>query len=219
MSELAALRDLVEGDLDDSANDTWTTAEIDRAIQRALSDYSHVRPQQTIANLTLTAAGRDVDISSLTSLIQVLRIYHPYTVLDPEDPPNWRRFEQFATYCTILDGNVPAIGDVVHVYYTKPQTIHDLAGSTAVTSVAPEHEELIVLGGGAYAAMEKARSAVVQAGISTDTPKHWLSWGKDRMAQFVDALRKIKATETLKLDKRVPITGTGWVRTDTREEI
>jgi hypothetical protein len=217
MSDLAALRDLVEADLDDSANDTWTTAEIDRAIQRALSDYSHVRPQEITASLTaLAAAGREISLSTLTALIRVVRIWAPYTAADPEDPPKWRRFEYYGTTLYILDGDEPAIGDVVRVYYTKPQTIKDLA-SAAATTVAIEDEELIVLGGGAYAAMQKARSSVVAAGISTDTPKHWLSWGSDRMAQFVEALRKVKATETLKLDKRVPTDG--WKRTDIREEI
>lgn len=215
MSELLALRTLVQADLDDAAADTWTTAEIDRAIQRALSDYSHVRPQQNTGTLTIATAGREQSLSTLTSLIRVVRVWHPYTAATPEDPPEWRRFEHWGTTLRILDGDEPAVAEVIRVYYTTPQTIHDLAGSTAVTSVAPEDEELIVLGGGAYAALEKARSSVVQAGISTDTPKHWLSWGKDRMAQFTEALRNVNASEALKLDKRTE----GWKRTDTREEI
>lgn len=218
MSDLAALRDLVEADLDDSANDTWTTAEIDRAIQRALADYSHVRPQEISATLNVAAATREQSLSTLTGLIRVVRVWHPYTAATPEDPPEWRRFEQWGTTLRIIDGDCPAIADVIRVYYTKPQTIDDLAGATA-TTVAAEDEEIVVLGAGAYAALEKARSSVVAAGISTDTPKHWLSWGKDRMAQFTEALRKIQTTEALKLDKRVPTDRAGWVRTDTREDI
>lgn len=216
MSDLAALRDLVEADLDDSANDTWTTAEIDRAIQRALGDYSHVRPQEITATLTVAAATREQSLSTLTGLIRVVRVWHPYTAATPEDPPEWRRFEHWGSTLRILDGDQPAVADVIRVYYTKPQTIKDLASATA-TTVPTEDEELIVLGGGAYAALEKARSSVVQAGISTDTPKHWEAWGKDRMAHFAETLRQIKATETLKLDKRAPTDG--WKRTDTREEI
>jgi len=215
MSELLALRLLVQADLDDAAADTWTTAEIDRAIQRALSDYSHVRPQQITGTITVAAATREQSLTTLTSLIRVVRVWHPYTAANPEDPPEWRRFEHWGSTLRILDGNVPAIAEVIRVYYTTPQTIHDLAGSTAVTSVAPEDEEIVTFGAGAYAALEKARSSVVQAGISTDTPKHWEAWGKDRMAHFAEKLRQLKATETLKLDKRTE----GWKRPDTREEI
>jgi hypothetical protein len=218
MSDLAALRILVAADLDDAAYATWTTAEVDRAIQRALADYSHVRAQEITGTLTVATATREQSLATFTGLIRVVRVWHPYTAANPEDPPEWRRFEHWGSTLHILDGDEPAVAEVIRVYYTKPQTIKDLASATA-TTVPTEDEELIVLGAAGYAALEKARSAVVQAGISTDTPKHWETWGKDRIAQFNTALNAIRAGQTLKLDKRVPMHRDGWARTDTREEI
>ena len=218
MSDLAALRDLVEADLDDSANATWSTAEIDRAIQRALADYSHVRPQQVTGTIELAADGREISLATLTGLSRVVRVWYPYTAADPEDPPQWRRFEHWSTTLYILDGDEPDTGEVVRVYYNKPQTIKDLASATA-TTVPTEDEEVIVLGAGAYAAISKARSAVGAAGVSTETPEHWLNWGTHRMTDFRLELRAIQARETRKLDKRVPIQHGAWLRSDTREDI
>jgi hypothetical protein len=215
MSDLATLRDLVEADLDDSANDVWSTSEIDRAIKRALTDYSHVRPQEATGTITLAADGREISLSTLTGLTRVVRVCYPYTASDPEDPPEWRRFEQWSTTLYVLDGDEPDSGEVVRVYYNKPQTIEDLDSATA-TTIPDDEEEVVVLGAAAYAAIQKARGAVGAAGVSTETPEHWLAWGTDRMTHFRDKLREIQARETRKLDKRVPIQR---ARSDTREDI
>ena len=54
---LATLRDALETDLDDAGNAIWTTDELDRAIRRALRDYSAAQPRRAETSLTLTSAG------------------------------------------------------------------------------------------------------------------------------------------------------------------
>ena len=218
MSDLAALRDLVELDLDDSSNAVFSTGDVDRAIKRALRDYSVVSPQRAVGSITLAADGREISLSTLTGLTAVVRVWHPYTSSDPEDPPEWRRFEVWGTTLYILDGDEPASGEVVRVYYLKQHTIKDLESATS-TTVPGEDEEVVVLGAGAYAAMQQARSAVGAAGVSTETPEHWLRWAADRMNAFWTALDAVRRRELLRIDKRVPMFTAGWERDDSREAI
>lgn len=218
MSTLAELRDLVELDLDDSSNAVWSTGDVDRAIARALYEYSQVNPQRTTGTITLSADGREISISSLSGLTRIVRVWHPYTAADPEDPPEWRRWDLWGTTLRIIDGDEPANGDVVRVFYFKEHTINGLGGASS-TTIPAEDERVIVLGAGAYAGLQKARSAIGEAGISTDTPKHWLTWALNRLDHFQVALRQVRARELRRVDKRVPIDHDGWEREETREVI
>ena len=211
MSDLAALRDLVELDLDDSGNAIWSTDDIDRAIKRALVEYSHVRPQQAVGTITLSADSREVSLSTLTGLIRVVRAWYPYTSTDPEDPPSWVRWELWGSTLYIASGDVPADTLKVRVYYHKLHIIKDLEGG-ASTTIPIEDEEIVVLGAGAYAAYQEGRSAVAAAGVSTETPEHWLRWAVTRMDAFHERLDLLRRRELLKVDKRVPMDRDGWDR-------
>jgi hypothetical protein len=218
MSTLAELRDLVEQDLDDAGNALWTTTEIDRAIEKALAEYSRARPLQAEGTVNLAADGREIDVSSLTGLTRVVRVWYPYTSTDPEDPPEWRQWELWQSTLYILDGDEPASGDVVRVYYHTLHTIEDLNSATE-TTIPAEDEEEVVLGAGGYAAMEKARGAVGEAGASTETPEHWLKWATGRLDAFHAHLANIRRQQLLALDKRVPIHRPGWDRDSVRDGI
>ena len=218
MSTLSELRELVEQDLDDAGNAVWATAEIDRAIERALSGYSRARPQEAVGTIALAAAGREVSLSTLTGLTKVVRVWYPYTSTAPEDPPEWRQWELWGGTLYVLDGGEPASGDVVRVYYHKAQTIEDLNSATE-TTVPAEQEEVVVGGAAGYAAMEKARGSVGEAGVSTETPEHWLEWATGRLDSFNVQLTEIRRQILLGIDKRVPIQRAGWDRDSVRDGI
>jgi len=211
MSKLADLRDLVERDLDDTGNAVWATGDIDRAIERALSDYSQVNPQRAVTTKTLAADGREIDISGVSDLVRLVRVWCPYTAASPEDPPEWREWEMWGTTLAILDGDEPASGEVVRLFYHAAQEIEDL-NAAAATTVPAADEAVIVAGAGAYAGLQMARSAVGQAGVSTETPEHWLSWAMGRMQDFNERLGAIRKRELRKVDKRVPVDRAGWDR-------
>jgi hypothetical protein len=209
MGTLSELRDLVEQDLDDAGNAVWSTGDIDRAIKRALAEYSRVNPQQAVGTITLQADGREISTSTLTGMTNIVRVWHPYTSTDPEDPPGWRRWEIWGSTLTILGGHEPASGEVVRVYYHKQHTINGLDGEST-TTVPAEDEEVLVLGAAAYAAFQKARGAVGEAGVSTETPEHWLNWGQRRWDDFSTALSGVRLRGLRRLDKRAPLHGDGW---------
>lgn len=220
MSDLAALRDLVELDLDDTSNAIWSTADVDRGIKRALREYSQANPQKVVGTISLAADGREVSLSTLTGLIRVVRVWYPYTAADPEYEPAWVRFHEYAGTLYVISDSEPQSGEVVRVYYHKEHTIKDLESATS-TTVLLEDEEVIVTGAGAYCAMQEARSAVGQAGVSGETPEHWLKWAITQMDAFHRGLRLIRAREVMKLDKRVPLWREGWQRDDieTHEDV
>ena len=218
MSTLSELRELVEQDLDDAGNAVWTAGEIDRAMEKALSGYSRARPQEAVGTITLAADGREVSVSTLTGLTRVVRVWYPYTSTAPEDPPAWRQWELWQGTIYILDGDGPASGDVVRVYYHKLHTIEDLNSATE-TTVPAQDEEVVVLGAGGFAALEKARGSVGEAGVSTETPEHWLKWATGRINSFNVQLTEIRRQILLGVDKRVPIHRAGWDRDSVRDGI
>lgn len=209
MSALVDLRDLVALDLNDPSNNVWSTDDIDRAIKRALIDYSHVNPDQAEGTIALSADGREISLSSLTGLIRVVRVWYPYTSSDPEDPPSWVRWELWASTLYVASGDEPANGDTVRVYYHKLHTINGLDSETT-TTVPADDEEVVVLGAGGYAALQKGQDAVGSAGVSTETPEQWLRWALTRMDAFNERLDLIRRRELRKVDKRVPMDRDGW---------
>jgi len=212
VSSLAVLRDLVELDLDDSSNDVFSTEDVDRGMGRALVDYSHAAPLQAVGTIVLSADGREISLATLTGLTRVVKVWFPYDSSDPDHPPNWVRWSKWSDKLYIISGEEPADTEVVRVFYHKLHTIEDLAGEST-TSIGVEDEEVVVLGAGAYCALQKARGSVAKAGVSTETPEHWLKWGMERMNAFSEALHLVRTRELRKIDKRVPVyQDAGWGR-------
>ena len=209
MSNLAAIRDLVERDLDDTGNEIWSTDDGDRAIERALMDYSHVHPQPAVSTLELSADGREVDIGSISGLTRVVKVWYPYDSCAPESPPNWVRWDKWGDVLYLSSDEEPASGATVRIFYHKVHTVEDLAGAES-TSVSSEDEEALVLGAAAYAVLQKARGSVGKAGVSAETPEHWLNWAESRMQAFRERLQQVRKRELRRIDKRVPLHREGW---------
>jgi hypothetical protein len=72
---LSTLRDRVELKLQDSGNSKWDSGDIDEAIEEALEQYSRRNPQQKITTLTLAADGREIDVSTITDLWRVEKVW------------------------------------------------------------------------------------------------------------------------------------------------
>lgn len=184
MSTLAELRDRVEAYLQDSTNATWSTDDIDEALRQALQEYTLVTPARTIATLTLAADGREVDISSLTTLIHVERAWWPYTSTAPEHPPNWCDFETWpGDILFIRDSNEPQTGDKVRLWYTYAHTLNGLDSATA-TTVPTEDDTLLVTGGAGFAA--RSRSIEISEVLTIDgwSPQRMREWGQLQLDNF-----------------------------------
>lgn len=190
---LVTLRDRVEQTLHDTGNTTWSTAELDEAIRHAIDEYTQVAPHRAITTLTLAASGREIDISGIANLITVSRVWWEYTAANPEYPPQWREFEQWAGGILRIDaGREPQTGDVVRIFYTGRHTLTDLDGAS-VTTIPDEHISLIVTGAAGHAACSHALSLAPLANVDGWVHKRFNEWGASKLDQFRALLARVAA--------------------------
>jgi hypothetical protein len=165
---------------------TYDQNDVDEAIRWALHRLNEVAPDQTVTSLTLTAEGREVDISSITDYIDVIRVWWPYTSTDPEHPPQWRDFQLWpGDVLYIDDPDEPAVGDKVRIWYTRPHTINGLDSETT-TTISLQDETLIVVGAGGFAAQEE-----VQDRESRYVPRKLREWAEARLKEFERGLASV----------------------------
>ncbi|MBI2165382.1 MAG: hypothetical protein HYU29_03130 [Chloroflexi bacterium] len=184
---LSDMRSRVRRDLhdEDAANYRWTDGELERHIGHAVTDLSLAIPLEVAVALSATAGSRDLSLSSITGLIDVEAVEYP----TGKYPPSFVRFSKWANTLTLLVDSVPAGGAQVRLYCRKGHTLD------ATSSTIPAHlEDLAALGAAAYAALEWSSFATNRVNVGgSETWRNYLSWGRDRLAQFQKALGRLGA--------------------------
>lgn len=182
--DLAALRDRVEARLQDSGNLRWSTDDVDEGIRTALQQYSRRHPDHGISTITLSAAGREISISTITDLIRVEKVWWDYDSSTPGYPPVWRQFEVWpGSLLYIDDAEEPASGDNVRIWYSKRQTIEDLDSATATTFPA-EDEDVMVTGGAYFCAHQRSMELAEGLQVDRDVVKRLEDWADERGKNF-----------------------------------
>lgn len=210
---LAELRVIVQGDLTDATNVHWTNAEIDRSIRRSIYRYSEIRPLQQITTM-VAADSREYSVAALPGLMEIERVWWPYTVGTPEYPPKWVRFELWADKKTIFlfTDERPSVGSGdLRIFYTSIQTISGLDGAL-VGTYPNEDEEIIITGATGYAAVQRARYVADTVNPSAMTPELWVKWGNARLFEFECGLKNVAARIARHGDARVVV---DWEDLDT----
>ena len=185
------MRTLVRRDLkdEDSANYRWTDDEIDRAIDRAVLEYSEYCPLQVRSSVATVDADNSVDISALTDLIDVVRVEHP---IDSQPYPQ-RRFSVWADVLLFLDGYYGDGGNC-YVYWLRK---HALSTTSTIPSA---HEGIIALGAAAFAISAQAQYTVEQGTVlGPKVNKDYNFWATEKFQQFYDTLQRIKTYSPVKL--------------------
>jgi hypothetical protein len=195
-STLTSLRDRVEQVLSDTGNATWSTAALDEAIRHALDEYTQVNPDTDLATLTLSAAGREISISTL-SYLSILRVWWDYDSTDPGYPPQWRNFEVWpGDILYINDDDEPDATDIVRIWYTTRHTLNGL-DSASTTTLPEEHTSLIVTGAAAQAALSFGQSINALANVDGWTPRRFNEWAEIKNAEFRTGLARIASRRAL----------------------
>lgn len=189
---LATLRDRVELTLQDTTNAIWSTDLLDESIEKTLNEYGRARPRHLITTVTLATATREVDVSSVSGLLDVCRAWLPYTAADPEDPPEWRRFEFWRDpdLVRILDGDEPAAAEVCRIWYDAQQTLNGLVSAVA-TTFPVEDEDLIVTGATGYAAVSRAVDMIEVVTLHRKAAEDLRAWGEMQLVTFRAGLRLV----------------------------
>lgn len=187
---LANIRDRVELTLQDTGNNIWAEGDIDEALTQAIETYSQNKPQHKIGTLTVSTAGREHSLSTLTGIERVEKIWWDYDSNTPGYPPNWRQFEVWpGSILHIDDDEEPAVDDVIRVWYTLKHTLNGLDGAGA-TTIPNESITTIVTGGAYYAALQRAVELSEQATVDKEVVKRLMTYANEQGVLFRRDVRK-----------------------------
>ena len=178
---LTEMRARVREDLQDtdSENYRWTDDEIDGVIERIVLEYSLHAPIEQQDDIATTDGDTELDISSLTGLLEVESVEFPIGY----KPKYFQRTEYWAGHLYMQDeGN----GNDARVRWLKKHTL-----DASSTTIPTKHEEIIVLGATGYLAMSASAYTVDRASIAgRHATINFKAWGKERLDRYD---RKLKA--------------------------
>ena len=193
------MRSRIRKDLhdEDSQNYRWTDTELNRHIDHAVRELGLSCPLETKATLSTTAESRDLSLSSISDLVEIEAVEYPAG----NYPPSYVRFSVWADTLTLLIDSLPADSEDLYVYYGKLHTLN------ADTSTLPAKlEDLVALGAAAYAAIEWASFATNRVNLGgAETWRNYLTWGQDRVADFMKGLAKHSRKNTVRVRQLDPV--------------
>jgi len=109
-------------------------------------------------------------------------------------PPVCQRFALWADTVTLLGTKIPD-GSDAYIYYGKLHTL-DAGGFTMPT----RYDDLITIGACGYAAVERAVYAIERISVGgTEVPDKLLTWGRERLRQFLKELRRLGRTNRVRV--------------------
>jgi len=183
--DLFFLRGRIRRGLADTGADIWATDDVDEAIRQAIDEYSRTRPLHSITTLTVSAGTRELDVSAISNLLGVDRVWYPYTAVSPEHPPPWRNSEYWrdAGLLYFPDEGELSAGDVVRIFYSTLQTLSGLDGATA-TTIPVEDELLLIKGAAGFAATGRSVDLMEQVTHDRLMPQQVRAWGLSKLQEF-----------------------------------
>ena len=178
---LTDVRDRIRKDLrdTDSAAYRWTDAQLDRHIDRVVSELSAAMPQELSATVATTAGSRNLSLAALTNLVEVEAAEYPLN----DFPPAYVGFSTGAGTLALGLDEAPTGGNA-KLYYTARHTL-DGAG----TSLSAFQVDILVTGAAAYAALEQsvfASDRLMTGGEGT--AERFASYGRARLTAFQQLL-------------------------------
>jgi hypothetical protein len=182
---LTEMRARVREDLQDtdSQNYRWTDDEVDGAIDRVVTEYSLPAPIEQQDDVATTDGDTELDISSLSGLLEVKSIEFPIG----QSPKYYQRTEYWAGHLYMED---EGDGEDARVRWLKKHTL-----SVSSTTIPAEHEEIIVLGATGYLAMSASVATVDRAFIAGRYGTvSYKAWGQERLDRYDKKLKAVSRT-------------------------
>jgi len=163
--------------------------DIDEAIRWCLFRYSAVHPHRALGTVTLTAAGREVDISSLPYL-DVERVWVDYDPAASARRPDYADFELWPGHVLFInESQEPQEDAVVRLWYTTYHTIEGLDAATEDT-LSQRDLNIVVIGAAGFCAEERIQDKEVYWGN-----RDLRDWGEKRLREFEEALAHVARRE------------------------
>ncbi len=186
---LATLTDRVETTLSDSTNARWAAGDIEEAIEKAVEQFTIRSPHHKLDTVTLSSTGREVDISSLTDLVRVEKVWWDYDSTDPAFPPDWREFEVWpGAILYINDVTEPESGDKVRIWYTAAHDLNGLNSATA-TTIPAEDISHIITGACHFACQARAAELAETLNVDSKVPERLMALASEYGKNFRYGIR------------------------------
>ncbi|MBM3154842.1 MAG: hypothetical protein FJ008_05840 [Chloroflexi bacterium] len=182
---ISTIRTIVRRDLkdEDSGNYRWTDNEIDRAIARALEEFSLAIPREMKSTVATTDGSAIVDISGVTGIANLISVDKLEYPIDSQCR-SFRRISVYQSSITMIDGYTGDGGNS-YVYWSS---LHTLDSQTS--TVPTRFQNLLATGAAAYAVFSQAQYQADRANIGGDNvDRDYLAWARERLSQFKDGLR------------------------------
>lgn len=187
MTDLDTYRNQIEKILSDTGGGTYLSEMIDQGLRTALGYYSRQAPLSTIdSSITLTSDGREIDISSITDVVSISRVWLPYDAVTPQDPPLFRKFEHWKDSESIyIQDYYPLNGDVLRIWVNKLRTINGLDSATE-TNVKPEDVAILLDAASAFTILSESTHGVDEVQIDSPSTRatHLLEVAKYKLSRF-----------------------------------
>lgn len=190
---LSEMRDRLRKDLhdEDTQNQRWTDAELDRHVQRAVGDFSLSVPMEAKTTLSTTVDSRDLSIAGLTGLVAIEAVEYPVG----NYPPTCVSFSVWLSTLTMLIDSAPGAVEDANVYHTALHTLDE-----TMSTLPTRFEDVVATGAAAYAALEWASFATNRVNVGgQDVWRDYLTWGQERLAQFQRALARHGRRNTVRV--------------------
>lgn len=171
LTSIATLITRVRADLhdEDSGSYRWDDSQLQRHLEATIREYSDYYPREMKTAIATTAGSRDVSLSGLTDLIEVVAVEWPVGQYP-------RCYVEFSVWSTVLTMLTPgaADGSNAAVYW---RTLHDVA----TPSHPAVHDEMIARGAAIAAARELASYGINRVSVAAEgAERQYADWA-DRM--------------------------------------
>lgn len=177
MSNLATIRAAVRIDLqdEDATNERWANDTLDRHIERAVLEYSHVSPLEKKSTFQTAQDSRDVDVSSLSSAIRIVAAEYP----TGQYPPAYVPFSLWGDTLTLDLAGAPSGTPDAAVFW---HAVHTINGTV---SFPDSHDDIIAGGAAGYAALEWSSFSSNRLNVGGDDVwGRYMEFANARLAAF-----------------------------------
>jgi len=189
-------------DLSDISEDEWTATELERAVEKSVSDLSRFLPRQLTFDITLTS---DIienyhtidlndyidEVDGMAGFIRVHQVEYPAN----KNPQCFVSFVVFANLLTItglseVEGQgALSSGNVLRIYYEAPHTMPE---DEEPGSSPPFLDNTIILAASAYALFQRALNYIQQSGTDYASARTALSSADTAQTAVGTALTNLK---------------------------
>ena len=175
--------------LGDPTVSRFTNNQVDEGLRLAQQEYSNSYPQLLSSIITVSAAGREQPLPSMSSIRSVMRVQYPYideTSLVYKETYFYYLAGSAILYFTGLA--TPRVGEKFRVHYSSNHTISGL-DSAAVTTVPPAHDALMVEGAAGFTSL--IRSAQLSESFANSNDQ-LMAQAQYYLANFRNSLLALK---------------------------